>query len=65
MKYQKKGRGNLLRLHIDRIIEGSIDFSKALVCPKCGERLGVKVNLKRKNKEAYRMIRSLFNTREV
>lgn len=65
VKYQKKGRGNLLRLHIDRIIEGSIDFSKNLNCPKCEARLGIKVNLKKKNKKAYKMIRSVFNTREV
>ncbi len=65
VKYQKKGRGNLLRLHIDRVIKGSIDFTKKLNCPECGEKLGIKVNLKRKNKKAYRMIRSVFNTREV
>lgn len=65
VKYQKQGRGNLLRLHIDRVIEGSIDFSQNLNCPNCGEELGIKINLKRKNKQAYKMIRSAFNTREV
>ena len=66
-RYQKVGRGNLLRMHIDRIIEAAIDFSKnhkALVCPNCNEQLGTRVTLKRKNKEVYRMIRSAFNTRE-
>ncbi len=66
-KYQKLGRGNLLRMHIDRIIEASVDFSKkpkALTCPNCKEQLGVMVKLKREKKEVYKMIRSAFNTRE-
>lgn len=66
-RYQKVGRGNLLRMHIDRIIEGNVDFSndqKALTCPNCSEQLGTKATLKRKNKQVYRMIRSAFNTRE-
>jgi len=66
-KYQKVGKGNLLRMHIDRIIEGSIDFSKkhrVLYCPNCNRRLGTKINLKRKNKDVYRMIRSTFNARQ-
>lgn len=67
-RYQKVGKGNLLRMHIDRIIEGSIDFSKdpkALHCPNCGELLGTRMTLKRKNKDVYKMLRSTFNTRRV
>ncbi|WP_236910422.1 hypothetical protein [Clostridium sp. Cult3] len=67
-KYQKVGKGNLLRMHIDRIIKGSIDFSKdhgALICPNCGELLATRMTLKRENKDVYKMIRSTFNTRKV
>ena len=64
-KYQKKGRGNLLRMHIDRIIKSSVDFSRQLICPNCGELLGTKITLKREKKEVYKMLRSSFNTREI
>lgn len=67
-KYQKLGRGNLLRMHIDRIIKSSVDLSKdkgALICPNCKEVLGTRMTLKRKNKEVFTMARSAFNTREV
>lgn len=66
-EYQKEGRGNLLRMHINRIKRSSIDMSqpkKALICPNCKERLGTRITLKRGNKQVYRMIRSAFNTRE-
>ena len=65
-RYQKLGRGNLLRMHVDRIIEGTVDFSKhkgALLCPNCNERLAIRTNLKSKNKEVYIMIRGAYNTR--
>lgn len=65
VKYQKVGRGNLLRMHINRVIESSTKFSKHLTCPNCGETLGTRIRLKEKNKEAYRMIRSAYNTRET
>lgn len=67
-EYQKVGKGNLLRMHIDRIIKGSVDFSKnkgALHCPNCGEMLGTRMTLKGKNKEVYAMIRGTYNTRRV
>jgi len=67
-KYQKVGRGNLLRMYIDRIIEGAVDFSKhkgALLCPNCNEQLATRTTLKRKKKEVYIMIRGAFNTRKV
>lgn len=65
VKYQKVGRGNLLRMHIDRIIKGSIDFSKSLNCPNCGKELGIKITLKKENKEVYKMNRSTFNTKKI
>lgn len=67
-KYQKLGRGGLLRMHLDRIIKSSIDLSKdprALVCPNYNEQLAARTTLKRENKEVFRMIRSTFNTREI
>lgn len=65
VKYQKVGRGNLLRMHINRIIETSAKMSKNLICPNCGGKLGTKITLKENNKKAYRMIRSTYNTREI
>lgn len=65
VEYQKLGRGNVLRLYLERIIEGSIDFTKNLICPKCNNELGQKVTVKDTNKVFYRMARSRFNTREV
>ena len=65
-KYQKVGKGNLLKMHIDRIISGSINFSeepKALYCPNCNEHLATRTTLKGSNKEVYRMIR-VFNSKE-
>lgn len=64
-KYQKVGRGNVLRMYVRRIIRTSTKLTKNLKCPNCGEVLGHRIILKEKNKEAYRMIRSSFNTREV
>ncbi len=64
-KYQKLGKGNLLRMYIERIVESSIVFSNDLVCPNCSKKLGRKISLKKKDKEAYKMIRSRFNTRKL
>lgn len=63
VKYQKIGKGSLLRMHIDRIIESSVDLTQDLTCSNCKETLGSKVVLKKENKEVYKMIRSKFNTR--
>ena len=41
--YQKGGRGNLIKLQRDRIIESNIDLSildNALTCPNCDRKLG-------------------------
>lgn len=69
LKYQKVGKGNVLKLHIDRIVEGFIDFSKEipkeLKCVKCGEKLGIKVNLKKSNKDVYKIIRGKINTKNL
>ena len=65
VKYQKVGRGNLLRMHINRVIRSSSKMTKNLTCPNCDEKLGTKIRLKGSNKEAYRMLRSTYNTREI
>ena len=65
--YQKVGKGNLLKMHIERVISGSINFAKvpkALHCPNCNEHLATRTTLKGRNKEVYRMVRGVFNTRE-
>ena len=66
-KYQKVGRGNLLRMHADRILKGAVDFSThegELFCPNCGLSLATRVHLSRKGKDVYIMNRATFNTRE-
>lgn len=61
--YEKLGRGNLLRAHIDRIIESNTVLDDELICPKCSNILGHKIFIKEKNKYVYRMIRSKYNTK--
>ncbi|NLJ79774.1 MAG: hypothetical protein GX335_01965 [Firmicutes bacterium] len=66
--YQKAGPGGLLRMYVERIVKSSVDLSTlpgALSCPNCKKQLATKVTLKRRNKEAYALIRSVFNTAEV
>ena len=68
IKYDKVGKGGLLRLHIDRVREANLDLSdnkKALICPECNEILGIKTFLKREKKEVYNMIRGKFNTEKI
>lgn len=68
LNYQKLGKGGLMRLYIERVIGGEIDFSKnqkLLVCPKCGETLAIRTKLKRENKEVYSMIRGSFNSKKL
>lgn len=65
VKYQKLGKGGLLRMVVDRIVESSVDLTQDLICPNCGNQLGSKVILKKSNKAAYKMIRSTFNTRKL
>lgn len=63
-KYQKLGRGNLLRMHIERIIKCSLDYPKQLICPNCGKHLASKISIKKSGKESYKMNRSTYNVRE-
>ena len=63
--YQKHGRGNLLRMHLERIVESSFKFEKILECPHCQAVLATKIQSKTSKKEMYRMKRSTFNTKEL
>lgn len=62
-KYQKMGKGNLLRLHIERIIKGPKRYGQDLECSSCGRVLGHRVILEKENEIFYKMIRSTFNTK--
>lgn len=61
--YEKKGKGNLLRAHINRIIESNVLLNDELKCSNCNNILGYKVFIKDKNKYVYKMIRSNYNTK--
>jgi hypothetical protein len=66
--YQKVGQSNFVKMYNDRIIEGSIDFSKyhgALLCPGCGEQIATRYITKMDKKEAYRFIPSAFRKKKV
>ena len=63
--YQKQGRGNLLNMYVERIVESSFDFDRLLICPNCQEELGLKTQSKISGKAVYKMKRSTFNTKEL
>ena len=68
VKYQKVGDSNFVKMFNDRIIEGSIDFSKyhgAVKCPKCNEQIATRYITKTEKKEAYRFVPSAFNRKKV
>ncbi len=66
VRYQKKGRGGLLNMYINRIIEAEQDLyqEKAFKCMNCDELLGVRVLSKKRNTPAFKMLRSKSHTRE-
>lgn len=67
-KYQKVGRGNVLRMYVPRIIECAVDLTSLpnqLNCPNCGQHIADKIELKEQAKIAYRMNRSSYNTQEI
>ncbi len=66
--YQKAGRGRLLRMYLDRIIRSAVDLAPqpaTLCCPYCKKQLATRVLLRRKNIEAYILIRSAYNTKKA
>jgi len=67
-RYQKVGNTNLVKLYNERIIDGTIDFSKyhgALYCPSCNEHIATRYIVKSDKKEAYRLVPSAFNKRKI
>ncbi|MCL2663032.1 MAG: hypothetical protein FWE83_06835 [Oscillospiraceae bacterium] len=67
-RYQKVGETKLVKMYNDRIIEGTIDFSKhhgALFCPECNKQIATRSIVKADKKEAYRLTPSAFNKRKV
>lgn len=67
-KYQKVGESNFVKMYNERIIEGSIDFSRyhgALFCPNCGKQIATRYITKMDKKEAYRLVPSEFHKRKV
>ena len=67
-KYQKVGNSNFVKMYNERIIEGSIDFSKyhgATFCPNCGNRIATRYITKMDKKEAYKLVPSAFHKRKV
>lgn len=58
----------MLRMYLERIVQSSVDLSGvpgALFCPSCNRQLATRVTLRRKETEAYQLIRAVFNTREA
>lgn len=65
--YQKVGRGNILRMYLNRIIESSVDLTnlpEKISCLNCKQHIADKIFLKDKNEIAYRMMRSTYNVQE-
>lgn len=68
LEYEKLGRGGVIRLYLERIVSGQIDFEKlekTLKCPNCREIIGIKSIDKKNNKIIYNVIKSTFNTKKL
>lgn len=68
LRYQKVGKGGLLKIYIDRIVDSELEISedrKIISYISCKNRIGVKVKLKKDGKQAYKMIQGSFNTKEI
>jgi len=66
--YQKVDESNLVKMYNDRIVEGTVDFSKfhgALFCPECGARIATRYVTKMDKQEAYRLVPSAFHKKKV
>lgn len=65
--YQKRGKGGVINLFINRIIESNIELTpylNSITCPNCEAILGTRVKTKDSNEEAFRMIRGTFNIKK-
>lgn len=61
--YQKRGVGNLLRIHLKRVIESEMELidMDSLICPYCDTKLGDKVVID--DDIAFRVRRGYVHTR--
>jgi DNA-directed RNA polymerase subunit RPC12/RpoP len=75
IRYRKEGSGRLIRVYLDRITEPenlrSLKHAAGkpglppLVCPGCGQRIGVSIIRGLGNRPAYRLIQGSFRKKEV
>ena len=66
--YQKVGESNFVKMYLDRIVDGSVDFSKqqgAIFCPSCGERMATHYITKPDGKEAFRLVPSATHKKRL
>lgn len=59
--YQKVGGSNFVKMYNDRIVKGSLDFTRyhgAIYCPNCHEKIATRYMTKMDKKEAYRFVPS-------
>ncbi len=67
-KYQKVGESNFVKMYDERILEGTIDFSRyhgALFCPSCGARIATRYITKMDKLVAYRLVPSAFHKKKI
>jgi len=63
--YQKKGKGNLINMYIQRIINMNFNLDdKGLKCPYCKELIAIRSLDKDISKDSYKMIRGAYNLKE-
>ena len=67
VRYQKVGRGNLLRMYIDRIIESEMPIhskTQDLICPNCHQEIANRIHVRQRGVDAFRMHRATYNIRQ-
>ena len=67
IRYQKVGRGNLLRMYVERIIEANIPITPTttqLICYNCHQELAARIWIRRRGIDAFKMHRATYNTRK-
>lgn len=66
LTYQKDGKGTLLRLYFDRIVEPVIDAKRNLTCTNCKTLIGLPMVYKQEKRLAFRLVRgSFFKKRKI
>ena len=64
--YQKRGRGNLIKLQVPRIIEAEFDLTtlaNALLCPNCQQQLGSLADYR--GNPTYFLLRGMTHSKRV